>query len=253
MFYRNKGFIVEEVFKVTRKKGNSFTKAREFSGLAFRISGKSTFFFGGKGEVSANKGSITYIPEGVDFETHSEDEEIIILHLKSFYDKEKKIISFVPQNYEIFLELFCSIEEEWQRRKIGYKSRCTALLYNVFENLEKNAAEFPNNKNELIKNGVTYMKMHYDNPELTVKKLAEKCSISEVYYRKIYKEQFGTSPLKAINNLRIKRACSLLKSGYYNVTQAAAMSGFEDAKYFSTIFKKSIGVTPGEYVKINTK
>ena len=253
MFYKNKGFIIEDVFRVSRKSGNTYTKARDFSGLAFRISGKSVFAFGKKNKVYANTGSIIYIPEGVDFETYSENEEVIIIHLKSFFDTDKKIISIVPQNYEVFAELFSSIDEEWQKRKAGYKSRCTSLLYSIFENLEKNTAELPDKKNELIKNGITYMKRHYDSPDLTVKKIAEKCNISEVYFRKVYKSQYKVSPLKTINDLRIKRACNLLKSGYYNVSQAAAMSGFGDVKYFSTVFKKTKGVTPSDYVKIKNK
>lgn len=249
MFYKNKGFIIEDVFRVSRKAGTINTKSRDFAGLAFRLSGKSVFIWGEKYRVYANRGSITYIPEGIDFETRSEHEEIIILHLKTFGKDFKKIMSIVPENYDLFADLFCSIEEEWQKRKTGYKSRCTALLYTVFENLEKNTAEKPDSKTELIKNGINYMNRYFDKPDLTVKKLAEKCNVSEVYFRKIYKQKYGISPLKKINELRINRACNLLESGYYNVSQVAALSGFDDVKYFSTFFKKIKGVSPAKYVK----
>lgn len=247
MFYENKAFIIEDVFRIKRKSGVIYTQKREFSGLAFRLSGKSVFKWENKNKVYADSGSITFIPDGIDFETHSENEEIVILHLKTYGSKEEKIISFVPRNYEIFADLFCTVEKEWRERKTGYKSRCTAILYTIFENIEKNAEYTLDRKQELIKNGVDYMKRHFDDCGLTIKALAEKCSISEVYFRKIYKLKFGESPLKTLNRLRIKRACGLLKSGYYNVSQAAVKSGFEDVKYFSTLFKSITGISPSEY------
>ncbi len=253
MFFENKGFIIDDVFRVNRKAGTISTKARDFSGLAFRISGKSVFEYDENNKVYANEGSITYIPSGIDFETHSEKEEIIILHLNEYGNKCGKFTSFVPENYKLFADLFINIEEEWQKRKTGYKSRCTALLYTIFENIEKKGEKSYDKKTELLQNGVIYMNRYFDNPELTIKKLAEKCNVSEVYFRKIYKFKYKISPLKALTDLRINRACSLLKSGYYSVSQVANLSGFSDVKYFSTVFKKKTGVTPSEYEKSKTE
>lgn len=249
MFYENKGFIIDDVFRVNRKAGTLNTKARDFSGLAFRLSGKSVFTYGKNYKTYANEGSISYIPQGIDFKTKSETEEIIILHLKEFGSLSDKIISFVPKNYELFADLFETLENEWQKRETGYKNRCTALLYTIFENIEKDAEKLHDKKTDLLKNGVIYMNRYFDDPELTVKKLADMCNISEVYFRKIYKIKYHTSPLKTINDLRLKRACGLLKSGYYSILQTASLSGFSDVKYFSTLFKKTLGVSPSEYIK----
>jgi transcriptional regulator GlxA family with amidase domain len=46
---------------------------------------------------------------------------------------------------------------------------------------------------------------------------------------------------------RIKRACQLLRQTEKTVSEVAYACGFTDPKYFSRIFKQSIGQAPTEY------
>ena len=250
MFYNNPKctYIIQDIFHVTRKTGTISYKARDFTGIAFRFSGKGKFVSQGT-VTNAVTGSITYIPEGTDFDIESDREEIIILHVKAIGEEDKKIVSITPANIDTFASLFHKINEEWQQRKMGYKNRCTSILYTIFEKLEKTNSDFSDTKNELIRQGLLYMNMHFTTSSLSVAEIAERCNVSEVYFRKIFKSIYGISPLKAINSLRIEHACRLLESGYYRVSEVASMSGFEDTKYFSTCFKKHTGKTPYEYFK----
>lgn len=250
MFYNNSNctYIILDIFHVTRKTGTISYKARDFTGIAFRFSGKGKFVSDGT-VTDAVAGSITYIPEGTDFDIESDREEIIILHVKAIGEEDKKILSITPANPDTFASLFRKINEEWQQRKIGYKNRCTSILYTIFEMLENTKPSFSDTKNSLIRKGLLYMNMHFATPTLTVSEIAEQCNVSEVYFRKIFKSIYGISPLKALNNMRVDHACRLLESGYYRVSEVATMSGFEDTKYFSTCFKKHTGKTPYEYFK----
>jgi AraC-like DNA-binding protein len=46
--------------------------------------------------------------------------------------------------------------------------------------------------------------------------------------------------------IRLERAAALLRNGR-SVTEAAALTGFDNPKYFSTVFKKYFGVSPSRY------
>jgi AraC-like DNA-binding protein len=46
---------------------------------------------------------------------------------------------------------------------------------------------------------------------------------------------------------------SLLEHGIDSVKNVALLSGFSDPLYFSTVFKKDIGISPKEYMKKNGK
>lgn len=250
MFYHSDQncFFIRDIFRVSRKKGLISYTGRDFSGLAFRFSGSSVFRYADK-SVSARAGSITYIPAGLDFEIESEAEEVIILHLHCYGEEAADIITLSMKNPDIFSDLFFSMYETWQQRKPGYQNKCTAMLYTLFEKMEQAEHASENPKSALIQPGVLYMNMHYTNPTLTLADTAEKCNISDVYFRKIFKEIYGISPAKALIHMRIDHAVRLLESGYYRVSEVAQMSGFADVKYFSTAFKKETGKTPSDYVK----
>ena len=71
--------------------------------------------------------------------------------------------------------------------------------------------------------------------------------MSDTYFRKLFYKVFNTTPLSYINSLRIERAKALLSELNSTVDQVAQKSGFSDAKYFSTVFKKFVGVPPSKY------
>ena len=62
-------------------------------------------------------------------------------------------------------------------------------------------------------------------------------------------KQMGISYVEYLRNLRIKRAVFLMEQGVASVKNVAILSGFEDALYFSKVFKQAEGVTPSEYIK----
>ena len=89
---------------------------------------------------------------------------------------------------------------------------------------------------------------NYKKSDLSIKEIADKSFMSEVYFRKLFKEEYGISPQKYIIDLRIQNAVGLISVGYYSLKEIAYMSGYNDYKYFSVEFKKIVGVSPSEYL-----
>ncbi|MBQ2615056.1 MAG: helix-turn-helix transcriptional regulator [Clostridia bacterium] len=68
------------------------------------------------------------------------------------------------------------------------------------------------------------------------------------YFCQKFKKATGITYLTYLNNLRISRACRMLKAGQ-SIGEACDKCGFEDMSYFIQLFKKITGVTPKKYVK----
>jgi AraC-like DNA-binding protein len=71
------------------------------------------------------------------------------------------------------------------------------------------------------------------------------------YFRKMFKEFTGYSPLNYLNHLRVEYAKKQLQQ-YHNVRsikEIALGSGFADPYYFSRIFKQHAGISPRQYVQ----
>ena len=106
----------------------------------------------------------------------------------------------------------------------------------------------PNVKNSKIQNSIEYILANYKKTDLSIKEIADRSFMSEVYFRKLFKAEYGSSPQKYIIKLRIQNAVGLISAGYYSLSEVAYMSGYSDYKYFSTEFKKAMGVSPSEYL-----
>ena len=59
----------------------------------------------------------------------------------------------------------------------------------------------------------------------------------------------GMTPSSFVNDLRLRSAASLIRrsGGKIRISELAYSVGFNDPKYFSTLFKKKFGVSPIDY------
>lgn len=220
----------------------SWDKNRKYAALSYRIKGSSTFFCDGQ-EFPVGDNDILYIPAGVDYCHENGAEEILVVHLLC-HNEYRNTICRIHDTKELE-QAFYQVVRLWQA-KLSYNRTMTAL-YQLFELLEKQASERKNIPPVIVP-GVELLQKEFRNPALTVAQLAEYCYISQVYFRRLYRQHFGVSPLQAIQALRFEYAADLLRSGYYTPKQAAEQSGFSDVKYFRTAFARYFGCTPSEFM-----
>ena len=70
------------------------------------------------------------------------------------------------------------------------------------------------------------------------------------YIRRCFKAAFGKPPLVYLTELRVERAKQLLIVPIYeSIAAVCAKCGFADPFYFSTCFKKHVGISPLQYRK----
>ncbi len=85
------------------------------------------------------------------------------------------------------------------------------------------------------------------NSKITLSDLSEIAGMNEKYLCRFFKSYTGQTPIDYINRLRIDRACFEMTVNRMNVTDAAYECGFNELSYFSKMFKRYKGVTPGQY------
>lgn len=104
------------------------------------------------------------------------------------------------------------------------------------------------NKSSYIAKKVSdYIREHYSENDLSIKKIADVVYLTPTYLSNLYKKQTGITVGQYLTEVRMECAVQLLKDPKWKLYQIAAMVGFEDANYFAKIFKKKKGVTPSEY------
>lgn len=72
------------------------------------------------------------------------------------------------------------------------------------------------------------------------------------YLRKLFRKEMGMTPLEYMTGMRMKKAETLLGAMWskdYSITEISQLCGFEDALYFSRVFKKHFGCAPSMFMK----
>ena len=87
--------------------------------------------------------------------------------------------------------------------------------------------------------------------ELHLEELARTANLSKYHFSKRYKELTGYSPIQHFIHLKMERACYLLDISSQPISQIANSLGYDDAHYFSRLFKKVTGLSPREYRKLD--
>lgn len=78
--------------------------------------------------------------------------------------------------------------------------------------------------------------------------VAEACGMTAFRFSRVFHETFGLTFQDYLLRYRVLEACRLLRSPNANVTNVAYSVGFNDASYFSRMFRRFMGTSPSAYV-----
>ena len=248
MFFEKEilSFHILDVLEIKQNNVSTFNTGRNFNALSFRFRADA-YLRTEKNEYHMRENFVSYVPARLNYSRVATVDEMIVIHFETVNYHTENVEYFQPKNPEVLAKLFRKILDCWNRKELGYKYKCSAILCEIFaECYTENYV--PTIQNSKIQNSVEYMLANYKKSDLTIKEIAKQSFMSEVYFRKLFKEEHGLSPQKYIVQLRIQHAVGLISTGYYSLNEIAYMSGYNDYKYFSVEFKKAIGVSPSEYL-----
>ncbi|GAA4372492.1 AraC family transcriptional regulator [Hymenobacter koreensis] len=95
---------------------------------------------------------------------------------------------------------------------------------------------------------VQYIKRNLAEP-LTVEKLSELACMSKATFFRLFKREFGLTPVEYIIQERLSEAKRLLRHPLSTVADVCYRAGFNNPAYFQKLFRKHEGLTPGLYKK----
>lgn len=95
----------------------------------------------------------------------------------------------------------------------------------------------------LLTQALEFMRRHYAEPSLSVGDIARHCCISEVYLRKLFAREKGTSPHRALYAIRMQRARLLIEEKR-PLQEIADNVGYADVFQFSRAYKRYYGHAP---------
>ncbi|MEI3204914.1 MAG: response regulator [Lachnospiraceae bacterium] len=150
--------------------------------------------------------------------------------------------SFVFQEKEIE---WSQVAEELERlrqiatNRLNPDKQLVMAGVEYFEDAEESEKSFVNRL-------MNYMWENIDG-DLSLCTLSDKLHLNPSYLSRRFKSLTGKNLTEAILELRVKKACELLKNTSLKISEIAPMVGYETAANFSKVFKKMMNITPREY------
>ncbi len=235
-------FVLETDFEVMRNK--SFLKSNR---AVLVTSGEATFCVdSGRNTLAA--GNLLFVFEGEAFSAEPKEncEYVYIDFIGTRSDELLKRFSIGKANrtfkgfdglIPLWVESLCRADS----KTIDLAGE-SMLLY-AFSRFSAEASE----RSGIVNQMVELSEENFTNPELSISSIADELGYNGKYLSHVFKEKMNVGYSEYLRTIRIKYAVSLFDHGIDSVKNVALLSGFSDPLYFSTVFRKEIGVTPTEY------
>lgn len=238
-------FQLLDVLRIENENIKTQDANRNFSALSFRYEADTVLETKQK-KTELFKNTICYVPSSFDYTRTSKKDKLIVVHFKAFNYHAKELEVFIPDNYNKYRVLFEEILDCWNRKEPDYLYKASSLLNQIFAELYKENRTLHSNTSKIYQS-VEYIEKNYLKKDFSLTVASKKSFISEVYFRTLFKKEFGISPKKYIIEKRIKYATALIITGYYSLQEVSDMCGYNDYKHFSVEFKKLMGISPSKY------
>ncbi|MEZ0536387.1 response regulator [Caldicellulosiruptoraceae bacterium PP1] len=181
----------------------------------------------------------------------------ILCNERKYKDIEKVkgiYLEFLFKIYEVGRERGLTIKLEKKERSHTWKvidriptlselDQYICLTIDEIFNIFKNRGKLDKKVYQII----SYINDNFSDKELSIMKIANYFYFSPNYLCNIFKKATGKTINDYITEVRIEKAKAFLKDRSIKLYEVAEMVGFGDPNYFSSIFKKKVGVTPSVF------
>lgn len=258
-----KSISISSVFSMKQNWSNGFV----FHMKADRMQSALLWFCGTEGEfvfengdtMSVPLGALVYIPQGLRYkvkfiETVNAPTAILLEFClcddEGFFTLSDSVEILDPNLRDNqIVDIICELSSQFTMPEIPWmniKGDVYKLLYLLASKIESRTLQRGGLK--AIEKGIRYMQ--FDEEQLlSIEEIAEMCFVTPAYFRKLFRQYAGMSPLEYRIKRKISQAKHYIEHSNMSVAEISEMLKFDNPSYFCKIFKKHAGVTPSEYRK----
>lgn len=99
---------------------------------------------------------------------------------------------------------------------------------------------------DVIYKAINYINANYMN-KINLEEVADHVYLNSSYFSKVFKDDMKCNFNTYVNKVRVEKSKELLLNEDINLVDISNLVGYEDQSYFSKVFKRIVGVTPGRY------
>lgn len=105
----------------------------------------------------------------------------------------------------------------------------------------------PENASPIVRSAVEMIRKNYASP-LSLNDISSKLGVSIEHFSQTFSKQMSITFTSYLKNYRIDVAKRLLLEKRWKMQDIAAMTGYQNPKYFSRVFRDVTGMSPSEFI-----
>ncbi|MFB3389763.1 AraC family transcriptional regulator [Flavobacterium sp. LAR06] len=160
------------------------------------------------------------------------------------YDGPKRI-NFNEKGIELWHTIYKNLEMGYGKENVIKANLCLYQFICSFL-FPDTTNEKKQDEKDAINNTILFMKNKLSE-KLTLEDLARRNNLSSSHFSLLFKKSTGMSPLDYFIHLKLQQACLQLLTSEVKIKNIAANLGYDDAYYFSRLFKKHMKISPLQY------
>ncbi len=143
----------------------------------------------------------------------------------------------------LLIARWCGVEEAMHTARV-YLINWNSIGQQPFAHL----ASSPPADDAVIADCQVWIASHYHLPS-PVAQMVQRSGLPERSFKRRFQQATGMSPLEYVHNLRMEEAKQMLEQDNQSIEDIANDIGYEDAGFFSRLFRRQVGITPAAYRK----
>ena len=249
---------LKKIFNVVRashKSPSRTAKLRTRTNDVFTVtlSGSSTYELEDGRTIALKRGDVLFLShtEKYRFSSREPNYEFIFCDFLLEGNAECRSRAFTPRSPERAESLFRRLHRSFNSDSRAASAESASIFYSIYALLlEESAPEYiAVQARHRIEEARQAIDRGFKNSELSISAIAHSVGISEVYLRRLFRAEYGTSPSQYLIAKRLEKARELMRYPFLSLEECALQSGFSSLHYFSRVFKKTFGITAHEYRK----
>ena len=156
----------------------------------------------------------------------------------------KRVAQKYSLPYEQLSEIYASLKDELPQK--AWLDTLINPLIRMLELAFLNSQSQPDPELSFTDSVVAYIKRHHCQ-SITSEDICRRFSCSRSYMSGQFNRDMGMSVREYITSLRIEDAKQLLEFSKISITEIALSIGYSDSNYFTSLFKRKVGLTPSQY------
>lgn len=244
--------VICGVIKNNLPQGYYLTKSRHSDCFVYVLTGGARYTFGDR-QVDAKPGGILYLAHRSQYEIRVEVPNYTFIFVDFFFENPEQIV-FENAFYEhprvqALDQKFMEMHRLWPTGTLSDKVYCGSVLYLIYSQIIATSvlSYMPSSRKEQLESTARYIYDHFGDSELSVDMLARRTQLSQVHFRRLFKQLYNTNPARFINEVRINQAKQLLTDKSLSVQEISERCGFTNAYYFARVFRSITGISPTAY------